>query len=53
MKIYVVYEIDRDSNILNFDKAFKTYNKAYEYSLNGMKKMPLDRALYVKELVVE
>lgn len=53
MKIYVVYKIDRDYNILSFEKVFRTYDKAYEYALKGMKSMPLDRALHVKELEVE
>ena len=53
MKIYVVYKIDRDYNILSFEKAFKTYDKASNYATEEMKSMPLNRALNVKEVEVE
>ena len=53
MKIYIVYKIDRDSNILSFEKAFRNKDLAYEYSYTAQLELPLDRALNVKELEVE
>ena len=53
MKIYIVYKIDRDSNILSFEKAFRNKELAYEYSYTAQLELPLDRALDVKELELE
>ena len=53
MKIYVVYMIDRDYNILSFEKAFRNKDLAYAYSYTEQLDLPLDRALNVKELELE